>query len=230
MQDLLKRTKNYDLECINNNWVPRKINDGIPLYLRSYYYGNLNFLIDILKRMIANVFGTDKKISIPISIDYLTNYLSGFDFKFIPVYEFENEKIEGFSHWDRKNDIVNIYYKAKSTYERQRNTKIHEIIHFCQMFEPDFINKLRDIREEKMLPEYLIRKLLERATEKATAMYLMPNYFFEREYSEIIKKRNDLYEVVDDLSKIFEVSKLATIFRLKECGKISQSQVEALVY
>lgn len=118
----------------------------------------------------------------------IEKYLSGFTFEYRPfcnLYEYTRQT-EGFWRIDPERPAhVIIFYNRCTSPERQRLTKVHELFHFLQTVDQAFLDFLDELILNSSLPEHVVIKILERSTDKATVMFLMPNHFFIKKYEEI---------------------------------------------
>jgi len=193
--------------------------DGIPPIFRGCYYRLLNRLITIEKDFINGVFADmDWQLQFPIDLKPLENHLTGYQFNVIgycwtpPNGEYTRGK--GFWRIDKKNpSIINIYYCQLQFPNQARFTIPHEALHFCQTLQPDFISFFENEVYTSILTPALIIKLLEKITEKTTAMYLLPQEYFKAKWQET--------RSVEELSDYFQVSRQAIDYRLKECNLIA---------
>lgn len=194
----------------NIQWFTQLHQDGIPLEYRGVFYPLLNELITHYKKLIKDIIDSSvNELSLPMETNLFQNYLSGWTLNYISF----DGTLEGKSgYWERddeNDDMVNIYYNINETKKRQRFTKIHETIHFCQWLDQSFLDFFDNIIISELLPPELIIKLLEKATNKATAIYLMPNQYFRQKWQET--------KSVKELSEYFQVSEGSVAYRLKEC-------------
>ena len=195
-----------------NSWFNRKFNDGVDPAYRPLFYEHLNVLLSHEKKLIDSVITKNgRSIAFPMETNLLENYLDGFDFVFTP---FDNQELniphcEGFYKLNTTIKRVEIFYNTCCSTKRQRWTKIHEMIHFCQSIDGHFLDFIDYLYHSQHFPKWLIPKLIERATDKATAIYLMPNQYFLKKYQETSS--------VMELSEYFQVSQQSVSYRLKEC-------------
>jgi len=196
-------------EINNLYWLRQTINDGIPADCRPIFYRLKNELIAYHKGLIDHIIKNNGgEIKTPMETDYLEKYLAGFKFEFIPF--FHSFGADGFMDFNIELGRVSIFYNTNCPPCRQRFTKIHELFHFLQLLDMQFLDFFDRIYAESDLPEFVIKQLLEKSTEKATAMYLMPNDYFRKKYNEI--------KNIDELTRIFGVSKKSLCIRIQECG------------
>ena len=194
----------------NIPWFTQLYEDGIPLEYRPIFYPLLNKLIAYYKNLIKDVIDVSvDELSLPMETDLFQNYLSGWTLNYI---SFDGDLGGKSGYWEidnEDNNIINLYYNINETKKRQRFTKIHETIHFCQWLDSEFQDFFDNIIIEEMLPPKLILKLLDKATDKATAIYLMPNQYFREKWQET--------KSVKKMSEDFQVSEGSVAYRLKEC-------------
>ena len=162
-------------------------------------------------------------IELPMQPALLENYLTGYTFEhrtFCNLYEFD-EDTEGFWQIDpADNKNVIIHYNRCTAEVRQRNTQVHELLHFVQTIDPPFLDFLDSLIYDTALPEYVVAKLLHRITERATVMYLMPNDFFRKKYQEIQAEHPIFGEgQLKQLARIFDVSIASARYRIQEVNK-----------
>lgn len=204
-------------KAINNfYWLGQVYDNGVPvLYKRNYFY-LLNQLVAYYKNLIDHIiYESGGKIQLPMDATMLENYLTGYNLNYVGFSGKEHGlNIEGFWGFDSlQENGINIFYNIDSNKKRQRFTKIHETFHFCQCLDTYFRSLFDYLKTESTLPEDVIHKLMEKATDKATAMYLMPNDYFIKKYQEI--------KDIDELSELFQVSAQSIYYRLKECNLIT---------
>lgn len=174
-----------------------------------------------------------ESLTLPLGSEPIENYLSGFEIQFVPIEKAGDwdkfphfchplsdgivspRFVEGFWHLDDTKRIVFIFFRTSSAPGRQRFTVIHELFHACQYLDPLFRTKLDHIYETSSLPKEAIIYLLERATDKATANYLMPAQIFQEHYSH--------EKDITRLSKLYGVSQASVKIRVHECCRPRQS-------
>lgn len=204
-------------------WLRTHANsDGIPADCSRAYQILLNSNVKYFKNFIDSVIrngGND--ITVPMQPAFLESYLSGFSFSYHPLcnlYEY-SMGTEGFWRFDENDPSrVLIFYNNYASVERQRYTKIHELFHFVQTMDGNFLYFLDNLIENSTLPENVVIKILERTTEKAAAMYLMPNDFFLKKYREIEAVSSTFGTIqIKELATAFGVSVQAATYRIQEC-------------
>lgn len=189
-----------------------------------------------LQKLIDDIFQKyPYEISFPIDTKPMEHFLLGFEIEYCPLEEildstliphfcnpFDSEGInpsphylEGFWFADEGTRKVYVFIKTSSGANRQMFTKIHELFHFCQSLDIAFIKFLEQIITESTLPPDLVRKLVERSANKATAMYLIPEEHLRKKYQETQNTR--------ELAKFYGVSQKTLEIRLEECGIMSNS-------
>ena len=147
----------------------------IPYYCKNTFYRNLNDLIDYSKDLIGEIIKKSGGVREPMDTDYFESYLTGYKLDYIPFNKSFDKNLDGFWMPDpNDNSKINIYYNSNCSVKKQRYTKVHETIHFCQSIDKVFISKFDQISNEGILTTKIIYILLERATDKATAMFLKP--------------------------------------------------------
>lgn len=184
----------------------------IPKYYRNIYFQCLNLFIDYDRKLISSIFNrVEGGLKFPITYRYIEDYLTGYRFVYIPFNkrEVDINTLAGFYQVD--NDTVYIFYDQDLSQERIRFTIAHEIFHFCQSIDPYFKKLIDYLIQNNILNLNVIYTLLEKATDKAAAAYLMPSKHFYKKYQET----QDIYEV----SNYFKVSVETATYRLKECGQ-----------
>lgn len=185
----------------------------IPIQFEYEYFQRLNYLVSYHKDLLSAVIPSDKSLQFPLNTDFLQKYLSGFRINYTPFDNSFNPKLEGYYEKDPSNEnVFNVYYNANSSYKKQRYTQTHETIHICQSLDPFFQTYFDELIVSQTLPNKLIIKLLEKATDKATAMYLMPQDYFHNKYRESSN--------VNELADYFQTSIQSVAYRLKELGLI----------
>jgi len=195
--------------------------DGVPADCFRAYTKLLNTSIGYFKGIIDHIIRLNgESILVPMQPVFIERYLTGFTFEYRPfssLNELDQLK-EGF--WrcsDHDPSHVLIFYNQNATVERQRLTKIHELFHFMQSIDGFFRHFLEELIYDDALPPSVIVKLLERVTEKAAVIYLMPNEFFCKKYSEIkAESRSFGYEEIRRLAQTFGVSVQTTTYRIQE--------------
>jgi hypothetical protein len=193
----------------NLYWLRQTFDDGIPIDCKPLFYQLKNKLIAYNKGLIDNIIKSNGgEIITPMETDYIEKYLAGFTFEYIPF--FHNFGADGFLDYNIEAGKVSIFYNTNCPLNRRRYTKIHELFHFVQLLDMQFLDFFDNLLINSDFPNYLIVKLLEKSTDKATAMYLMPNEYFIKKYNEI--------KNVDELARIFGVSKQSLCYRIQECG------------
>lgn len=185
-----------------------KYNDNIPKYCRSEYYRWLHKLVSHQEDLINDILSTGSEpTEFPTDTCLIENYLTGFKFEYIGFCDETGIK-DGW--WEiENNNLVKIFYNQNAPETRQRFTKIHELIHFLQFLDKTFKDLLDQAVLISSLPSDVIAKLIEKATDKAAAMYLMPCQYVAEKWQ---KNKNSLL-----LSKYFQVSQQSAEYRLKEC-------------
>lgn len=204
------------LQASNSYTNTAVIGERFPKDDKGVYNQLYGKILRHYEHLIADIYQTAGcPIVFPIGTDLIEKYLTGFKLQYIP---FDNiacgmRDVEGF--WapdDYEDGVVNIYYNKNSNPNRQHFTKIHETLHLCQFLDPDFRALIDDVVLDKVLPEEMVKKLIERITEKTTAMYLMPEEQTIRKYQE----NKNVFQLAQD----FRVSVQTAMYRLKECGII----------
>jgi len=117
--------------------------------------------------------------------------------------------LDGFWKLDKEAGKVFIFYNTDKPVNRQHFTKPHELVHFSQSIDIFVLDFFDELYLDPEFPNALIPKLLEKATDKATAMYIMPNDYFVKKF----KETRDIQIV----SNYFQVSVQTAVYRLKEC-------------
>ena len=205
----MQNTSNPAESISNGYWLRQTHQDGIPADCRQSFYILRNKLVAYYKDLIDHVIKENGGVvKTPMDISCLEKYFSGFSFEYIPFFELFG--IDGYWEMDYENDKVIIYYNTNCPEHRQRYTKVHEFFHFAQSLDMKFLEFMDSLILESDLPESVIKQLLEKSTEKATAMYLMPNDYFIKKYEET--------KDIDQLARIFGVSRQTLCYRIKECG------------
>jgi hypothetical protein len=189
--------------------------------LAGYSRGNVNLFFKLLNRATERtseltdsiIRDSGGKITMPMETIYLENYLSGYNFEYIP---FNNVSCgipqkEGLYRINKQT--IRIFYNTNNcNIKRQRYSKVHELWHVCQLFDLEFREAIDYLMEKTNFPPELIVELIEKSANKATAIYLMPNDYFIRKYNET--------QNIRELSDYFQVSIPSIMYRMKECGLI----------
>ncbi|MCK5060932.1 ImmA/IrrE family metallo-endopeptidase [Candidatus Parcubacteria bacterium] len=188
-----------------------KVNiNNLHPYNRVRYDACLNRLIDYYKRWTADVFSSSGLV-FPVQTKLIEDYLGGFEFEYIGFKksDISGVKVDGFFRPDFSTGKVLIFFRKDVCLERQKSTKVHELIHFAQLLDPMFQEYINDIIKHNLFHRDVVYTLIERATEKATAIYLMPYNNFFKKYKEV--------KSVKEVADYFQVSKQAARIRLQEC-------------
>lgn len=204
-------------------WLRRHaVQDGLPADCKRPYQILFNQGVGYFKAVVDSIIEkSGGSITLPMQPLYLEHYLSGFTFEyrtFCNLFEFTRET-EGFWRIDPERPThVTIFYNRCASRNRQRYTQVHELLHFVQTVDDKFLTFLDELILNSTLPEGVVVKLLERLTERATAMYLMPNDFFIRKYHEIRVQSGSFGDVqLQQLAKAFDVSVQTAGYRIREC-------------
>ena len=177
-------------EINDGYWLRRlAVNNEIPADCVRPYTFLLNEGVGHFKNIVDDIIKSGGgMITTPMQPLYLERYFTGYTFEyrtFCNLYEF-NRQTEGYWRIDPKNPSrVIIFYNRCATHNRQRYSQVHELMHFLQTVDPQFLDFFDELILNSTLPENVVVKLLERLTNKAAAMYLMPNDFFRKKYEEI---------------------------------------------
>src|SRR3989339_1445544 len=206
MQNILKRSEPIS-DCL---WLRQTYRDSIPADCRGAYYEILNKLVAYFKELVDDIIRENGgTISLPMETDLFKNYLSGYNLIYTGFYNFWG--VDGYFETDPDdNKTINIYYNTTTPLTRQRFTKTHETFHFIESLDDKFLDLFDNLLLNSTLPKGVIIKLMEKATDKATAMYLMPNEYFIKKYREIKNPKK--------LATLFGVSEQTLCYHLKECG------------
>jgi len=195
--------------------------NGIPVDCYNAYKRLLNSVIGYNKGIIDAIIKCNgNNITMPMRMEYIERYMSGFEFEYVPFcYWLKGYgKVEGCKVYDGGSGKLTVYYNNCASYERQRFTQVHELMHFLQQQDGYFLDFLTELVDNTVLPPEVIVKILERATDKATAMYLMPNKYFIKKYEEIRNERNNFeFGELKELANAFQVSLQTAKYRLNEC-------------
>lgn len=218
---MLDMSKNIE---INDGYWLRKhaVNNGIPADCVRPYRLLFNQGIGHFKGIIDSIIKSGGgSISIPLQPKHIEQYLTGYTFEYRTycTLSTDGNQPEGFWQRDRtdRNHII-IFYNRCTSSRRQRFTQVHELMHFLQSVDPPFLDFIDELIFNSTLPENVVIKLVERLTEKSTAMFLMPNDFFLKKYEEI-KTQSPIFgdAQVRQLAAIFDVSVQTATYRLEEC-------------
>lgn len=176
----------------------------------TYYFK----LEKYFQELIDDIYEQSGEVVFPLSTKPIEEYLSGYIIQYHPFdkYKIGKPELEGF--WDSSSETpfdIHILYNTNGvTAKRQRFTKIHETVHVLQFLDPEFRQFIDDFLNYGTLPFDMVTKLVESATNQATAMYLVPK-------SELVSK----YQQCRDprvLSEYFQVSYKSIVYRLKNTG------------
>lgn len=195
----------------NFYWLRQTYVDNIPADCRAVYYRLLNNLVVYNKKLITAIIeNSGAEISFPMEIDLIESYLTGFEINYIGFNDFFGSK-SGYLEIDEEDEnVVTIFFNTYDSPKRQRYTKIHETLHFCQSLDDSFQYFFDELLTNSTLPLGVVIHLMEKATDKATAMYLMPNNYFNKKWREVGS--------ISVMSEYFQVSEQSVAYRLKECG------------
>ena len=185
--------------------------DGLELFF--YYKFFLHYFTDYHEGTIADILsGAKDELKFPIDYKYLEACFPGYKFKYIGLPK--NESIfNGVDGLHRINgDTYYVFYNQELSQEYIRYTKVHELIHFYQLKDRHFIKAMNGLVELCGLHDFVVSDLLEKATDFAAAIYLMPA---EQFYKKLIETKN-IYEV----SNYFKVPMEAVMCRLKVADQI----------
>ncbi len=219
MQDSSKMKREID----NGFWLRSTKTDGIPADCRNAYRKIMNSVVTYYKQTIDDMIQhAGGSIKMPMEVSVIEDYLTGFSFEYKPFRNWleVHSQVEGYWVPDNESaDKIIIHYNACAPESRQRFTKVHELFHFSQRLDMQFIAFIDELVLNTTLPHYVIDKILERGTDKATSMYLMPNEYFTKKYCEISEQCETFGEKqLKELAKFFEVSAQSAKYRLNECG------------
>lgn len=199
-----KRENNY-------YWLRQTYVDGIPADCKGVYYKLLNQVVAYNKNLIKDVIDTSGgELSFPMETMLLQEYMTGWNIQYIG---YEGSIFDTYSgYWEQDNEddsVVYIYYSLNDSAKRQRYTKVHETFHFMQSVDVKMLDFFDTLVSNTTLPAGVVVKLMEKATDKATAMYLMPNKYFYDKWREM--------QSISALSEFFQVSEQSVAYRMKEC-------------
>lgn len=195
--------------------------NNIPVDQARAYKFLFNEGVKYFKYLIDDIIKVNGGIvALPMQNAYIEKYLTGFSFEYRIMEGFDvQSEVEGY--W-KKNPFdpthVIIFYKCNGYRQRERYTQIHELLHVVQTLDPMFLNTFDDLIWNSTLPAQTITKLLERLTERATAMFLMPNDFFQEKYIEIRQQADGFGDAqIRELARVFDVSMQSATYRISEC-------------
>ena len=80
-------------------------------------------------------------------------------------------------------------------------------MHITQILDMFFVERIDELLNEKILPDYLVKQLLESLANHATAEYLMPREYFENKFEET--------QNLQELADYFGVSVESVKIRIK---------------
>ena len=166
------------------------------------------------QELIDDIYGQAASVEFPITTKPIEEYLSGYALHYHPFdnRDFGKPELEGFwdSSPDNPFDLHILYNTNRSSVKRQRFTKIHETIHVLQFLDPEFRQFIDAFLTYETLPFDMVTRLVEGATDMATAMYLVPTSELVAQYQQC----NDM----NTLSDHFQVSYQSIVYRLKNTG------------
>jgi hypothetical protein len=198
------------------------VKDDIPADCLAAYRRLFNQGVGHFKRIIDSIIASaDGAVSVPMQPSHIERYMTGWTFEYRPFSDPKSRSgsLEGFWKFDdeRPNHVL-IFYNQDAPPQRQRYSQVHELFHFIQAVDLPFLDLLDTLILDTTLPEKVIHKLLERLTERSTAMYLMPNKYFLKKYQEILAESPAFgNEGMHKLAEAFGVSVQAATYRLQEC-------------
>jgi hypothetical protein len=210
-------------EISDGYWLRKHaVQNGLPADCVRPYTFLLNEGIGYFKGIVDDIIKNGGgMVTTPMQPQYLEQYFTGYTFEyrtFCNLYEF-NRQTEGYWQIDPNDPShIIIFYNRCATRKRQRYSQVHELMHFAQTVDPQFLDFFDELILNSTLPENVVVKLLERLTDKAAAMYLMPNDFFIKKYEEI-KAQSPIFgeAQVRQLATAFDVSVQTATYRLQEC-------------
>ena len=220
---MLDIAKNKGAEIPNALWLRYGAGrDGIPADCAQVYRQLFNSGISHLKKTIDSVIKQEGgSITVPMQTTYLERYFSGFTFEYRPFYDLSKlaRQVEGeWEHDPQEWSHIIVHYNGFALSGRQRYSKVHELFHFAQSLDTEFLAHFDELILNTTLPAEVVYKLLERITERATAMYLMPNDFFLKKYQEIKNQSGAFGDAqIKQLAQAFDVSAQTARYRLQEC-------------
>ena len=201
------------------------------------YHVLLNRLTNYFQKLIDDIFRQyPHQITFPMDTKPMEHFLLGFEIEYCPLEELINSPLiphfcnpfdpegndpsphylGGFWFADEDTRKVYVFIQTSSGTNRQMFTKIHELFHFCQSLDIAFIKFLEQIITESTLPPDLVRRLIERSANKATAMYLIPEVHLKQKYQET--------QDIDYLAKFYGVCRKTMEIRLEECQLTSNKE------
>lgn len=166
------------------------------------------------QELIDDVYQQASDVSFPITTGPIEEYLSGYNIHYHP---FDNQscgrpELEGF--WDSSEespfDFHVLYNTSNVSVKRQRFTMVHETMHIVQHLDREFCQFIDDFLIYETLPFDMVTKLVERATDKATSMYLVPKEELVLQYRQCGDP--------NALAEYFQVSYQSIVYRLKNTG------------
>lgn len=183
---------------------------GILVQDEYEYLVQLYSIQNHLRAIIDEILPDDETLSFPIGTEYLQARLSGFTIDYKPFSKGNAKDLEGFRLTDPFDESkVTVFYNTESSKYRQRYTQIHETLHICQLYDVALMIKIDELMANPAFPTEVVKHMLERATDKAVAMYMMPERFFKKKYVE--------NPSVKFLSDFFETSIESVKIRQQEC-------------
>lgn len=205
MPDLLRK--------INYKPKPYSYKLRIPPEYHSQILALLNKLVPHYKNLIADIIKqSGGTIKFPVDTDFMVRYLEGYNIDYVPFFDDSGEKPEDghFDIVDIKQGHFAVFYNTYYPPKRQRATKIHETWHIIQLMDMPFRVFIDELVLDTELPPDVIELLLERATEKATFMYLIPNDYLRQKFKET--------QDIKTLSDYFQASEESLYYAIREAG------------
>lgn len=195
----------------------------IPAEHQRAYFHILNQLVQHNKQLISAILSPKgRHLRLPVEPEIIEQYLTGFKVSYVPR-DIRPGSTEPEGRWclnplDPSHVIV--FFNRNATLARQRFTKVHELFHFLQSIDQALLTMLDGLILESDLPPEVINAILERSTDKATAIFLMPTEYFYNTYFEI-KERHSYFgiEQLKELASLFGVSSETAKYRLQELGQ-----------
>ena len=185
----------------------------VPAQYHGEFLRLLNLFVPYYKDLIATIIKeAGGVVKFPVDTDMMVRYLEGYTIHYLPFYDNQGEKPE-----DGHLDVIDleagtfaVYYNTYYPPKRQRATRIHETWHIFQLMDGEFCEFVDSLVYNTELPPDVVHLLLERAAEKATFMYLIPNEYLKEKFKEI--------QDIKKLSDYFQASIESLSYSIQECG------------
>jgi hypothetical protein len=205
MQDLLRQIKYRP--------KPYGYRLRIPDEYHREFLALLNKLVPYFRGLIEDIIKeSGGTLNLPIDTEPMVKYLDGYTIDYVPFYDKSGEKPED-GHLeivDLEAGVFAVFYNTYYPPKKQHATRIHETWHIFQLIDLEFRSFIDRLVLDTELPPDVIELILERATEKATFMYLIPNDYLKVKFNET--------QDMKKLSDYFQASEESLYYSIREAG------------